>query len=85
MAFPLTPAWLYLPAVTATGEINEYLKNAQKADSGHWKPPPATNKSLWHRQLCEYMTKWVDEHRAGTADTWTDANRHAKTASGVWG
>jgi hypothetical protein len=83
MSFPLTPAWLYLPAVTATGEINEYLKNAQKADSGHWKPT-GYDKRLWHRQLCEYMTKWVDEHKTGAADTWTDANRHAKTESGVW-
>ena len=78
MSFPLTPHWLYLPAVTATGEIHEYLKMAQKADSAHWKPT-GYDKRLWHRQLCEYMTKWVDEHKAGTADTWTDANRHAKT------
>jgi hypothetical protein len=83
MSFPLTPAWLYLPAVTATGEINEYLKNAQKADSGHWKPT-GYDKRVWHRQLCEYMTKWVEEHKSGASDTWTDANRHAKTESGVW-
>lgn len=83
LSFCYTPAWLYLPMVTATGEIREYLKNAQKADSGHWKPT-GDDKRLWHRQLCEYMAKWVDEHKDGSVDTWTDANRHAKTESGVW-
>jgi hypothetical protein len=83
LSFPLTPRWLYLPAVTATGEINEYLKNAQKADSGHWKPT-GYDKKLWHKQLCEYMIKWVNEHKDGAQDTWTDAKRHAKTDSGVW-
>jgi hypothetical protein len=83
LSFVLTPRWLYLPAVTATGEITEYLKNARKADSGHWKPT-GFDKDIWHRQLCEYMTKWVEEHKSGTHDTWTDAGRHAKTDSGVW-
>ena len=75
LSFVLTPRWLYLPAVTLTGEIREYLKNAQKADSAHWKPTGYDTK-IWHRQLCEYMTRWVEEHKDGTADTWTDANRH---------
>ena len=83
LSFALTPRWLYLPMVTATGEINEYLKNAQKADSGHWKPT-GFDKKRWHAQLCEYMTKWVAEHKGGAADTWTDANRHARDDSGVW-
>jgi hypothetical protein len=83
LSFPLTPRWMYLPAVTMTGEINEYLRNAQKADSGHWKPT-GYDKKLWHRQLCEYMTKWVEEHKDGTQDTWTDSKRHAQTDSGVW-
>lgn len=83
LSFALTPHWLYLPMVTATGEINEYLKNAQKADSGHWKPT-GYDKRLWHKQLCEYMINWVDKHRDGAIDTWTDSNRHAKTESRVW-
>lgn len=83
LSFCLTPRWLYLPMVTATGEIREYLKNAQKADSAHWKPT-GFDKKLWHRQLCEYMQRWVETHIDGAADTWTDANRHARTKSGVW-
>ncbi len=83
LSFALTPRWLYLLCVTATGEINEYLKNAQKADSGHWKPT-GYDKKLWHKQLCEYLTKWVDEHKNGAPDTWTDGKRNTVSASGVW-
>lgn len=78
IAFVLTPRWLYLPMVTATGEINEYLKNAQKVDPGHWKPT-GYDKRRWHAQLCEYLTKWVQEHKGGIVDTWTNADRHEKT------
>jgi len=83
LSFALTPRWLYLPMVNATGEILEYLKNARKADSGHWKPT-GDDQRAWHAQLCEYMAKWVEEHKGGAADTWTDAKRRAKTDSGVW-
>lgn len=84
LSFALTPWWLYLPMVTATGEINEYLKNAQKAESNYWKPT-GYDKRKWHARLCEYMTAWVEAHRNGAADTWTDADRHARTDSGgVW-
>jgi hypothetical protein len=83
LSFVLTPRWLYLPMVSATGEIREYLKNAQTADSDHWTPS-GYDKRKWHAQLCEYMTKWVEEHKDGAIDTWTSTNRHARTASGVW-
>lgn len=83
LSFCYTPRWLYLPLATATGEINEYLKNAQTADSGHWKPT-GYDKKRWHAQLREYMRKWVYEHIDGREDTWTSANRHARDASGVW-
>lgn len=75
LSFVLTPSWLYLPMVTATGEIKEYLQKAQKADSTHWKPT-GYDKKKWHKQLCEYMTKWVNEHKDGAVDTWTDATRN---------
>ena len=80
MSFPYTPMWLYLPMTTATGEINEYLKNAQKADSQHWTPT-GFDKVKWWKQLAAYMTAWVEAHKEGVQDTWTDANRHAKTES----
>ncbi len=82
LSFALTPWWIYLPMVTATGEIREYLRNAQKADSGHWKPT-GWDKRKWHAQLCDYMRAWVAEHINGADDTWTDARRNAATESWV--
>jgi len=83
LATALIPWWLYLPMVTATGEIHEYLKNAQVADSAHWKPT-GYDKRRWFKQLQEYMREWVKTHVNGTEDTWTSADRHSRTASGVW-
>jgi hypothetical protein len=77
------PAWLYLPLVSATGEIKEYLKNAENADSGHWTPG-RYDKARWLSALKVYMADWVAAHKDGSADTWTNANRHAKNSEGVW-
>ena len=77
LSFCLTPRWLYLPMVNATGEIKEYLKNAKNGDGGkHWKP--VTEQKEWHSQLSEYMRKWVYEHLDGGEDTWTNVNRNTK-------
>ena len=83
LAIALTPAWLYLPMVTATGEVHEYLKNAQRFESDHWKPT-GYDKRVWYAQLRKYMREWVTAHQGGAADTWTSTDRHAKTDSGVW-
>jgi hypothetical protein len=80
LAFVLEPSWLYLPRVTATGEINEYLKKAEKSDNSRWMPP-GKDKKVWHRQLCEYMSTWVEIHKNGTEDTWTDATRNLRKAA----
>lgn len=82
LSFALTPRWLYLPMVNATGEIHEYLINAKKAETKHWKP--VEGQKIWHAQLCEYMINWVEEHKDGSVDTWTDSGRNAATESGVW-
>jgi hypothetical protein len=77
LAFVLTPRWLYLPMVTWTGEINEYLENAQTVESNHWKPS-GYDKKAWHSQLKQYMLGWVAAHKDGAEDTWT-RNRGAAT------
>lgn len=82
LSFCYTPRWLYLPMVNATGEIKEYLNMAKKSETAHWKP--VEGQKVWHSQLCDYMTKWVDEHKDGSVDTWTNPDRHAVTDSGVW-
>jgi hypothetical protein len=82
LACALTPAWLYLPMVSATGEIHEYLQQAQTADNEHWKPT-GYDKRTWHAQLGKYMHGWVVAHKDGAADTWTSADRHAYSTSEV--
>lgn len=77
----LTPWWLYLPAVNATGEIKEYLKNAQYENQQHWKP--ISEQKEWFSQLQDYMRKWIEEHIDGSEDTWTDPNRNKALKSGV--
>lgn len=77
LSFCVTPRWIYLPMVNATGEIKEYLKNAKKAETKHWKPVEGQKK--WHSQLCGYMKKWVDEHKDGRDDNWTNPDRHNKS------
>lgn len=82
LSFALTPRWLYLPMVRATGELTEYLRNAQTAESSNWKPTGFDAK-VWHAALCKYMREWVEKHKDGAVDTWTSANRHIRDASGV--
>lgn len=77
LAFAYTPRWLYLPMVTATGEIEEYLKNAQRSDSQHWTPT-GFDKEKWHAQLKTYMIEWVEKHKDGAKDTWTSKRHTAK-------
>jgi hypothetical protein len=80
LSFVLTPGWLYLPMVRATGELDEYLRNAQKAESDHWKPT-GYDDNVWHKALCEYMSGWVEAHKDGARDTWTSANRHSQQSA----
>lgn len=75
LSFTVTPRWLYLPLVNATGEINEYLANAN-TEGLNWRP--VKGQKEWHAQLSRYMTKWVEEHKDGSVDTWTNSNRHKK-------
>jgi hypothetical protein len=82
LSFALTPRWLYLPMVNWSGEIKEYLRMAETADAGHWKPT-GYDQRKWHGQLQQYMRDWVEEHKDGAEDTWTDPNRNAITQSGV--
>lgn len=82
LAIALTPAWLYLPMVRWTGEINEYLKMAKDADatSGRFKAGDySANVKAWHTELCRYMREWVAAHKDGVADNWTSTDRHLRS------
>lgn len=93
LALALTPWWLYLPMVRATGEIREYMAHAQHRLKGNHaisedearrvtSPSPAE----WYAGVQSYCRRWAHEHRDGRADTWTtDARQRATVnADGVW-
>lgn len=85
LAITLEPYWLYLPRVNWTGEINEYMAQAKNGD-GKYKTMKITTESQkkWFADVCEYLRKWVNEHKELKVDTWTPEAKKAITTSGVW-
>lgn len=82
LAIATTPAWLYLPMVKATGEIKEYMKDAERNSNGTLKVTASPEK--WWAGVQDYVKKWVAEHKDIKEDTWTTANRKALDENGVW-
>lgn len=72
LAIALTPAWLYLPMVRATGEIHEYRLCAIRDGvlSG------ASSHAEWFAGVQHYCRQWAYAHCGGAVDTWTPL-RHA--------
>ncbi|MEW5927824.1 MAG: hypothetical protein AB1941_10080 [Gemmatimonadota bacterium] len=78
LAIALTPAWLYLPMVRATGEISEYMR---LADTRNLVGGPAGKyagmnvhadaEGQWYANVRDYVRRWAYEHRDGRDDTWT--------------
>jgi hypothetical protein len=83
LALCLTPRWLYLPVVRATGEIREYRRLAAKGKYASMKTARASDRE-WFVAMVAYLRKWVDEHKDGKLDTWTPGGREAKDETGVW-
>lgn len=80
LAIAITPAWLYLPMVTATGEIDEYLQKAavfQRTGEGAASglSIDAVDPAKWYADVQAYCRKWVEEHKDGRTDGWTPATR----------
>jgi hypothetical protein len=82
LAISLTPAWLYLPLVRLTGEIKEYMKDAERNSNGALKQQPSDR--VWYAEVRAYVRKWVIEHKEIKEDTWTPRSRENITKSGVW-
>lgn len=76
LAIVLTPAWLYLPLVRLSGEIDEYMALA-KMRTAMGEPKYASmnlttgDEEQWYADVQEYLRRWVEEHRDGREDTWT--------------
>lgn len=77
LAISLTPAWLYLPMVRATGEIHEYMAHAKHRIIGNENVNAAERALLlagereWYAGVQTYCRRWAYEHRDGRIDTWT--------------
>lgn len=92
LAIALTPAWLYLPMVRATGEIHEYRAHAKHRIIGNEKVSAEERARLlgdeaeWYAGVQSYCRRWAMEHKDGKRDTWTSDARQRATADehGVW-
>ncbi len=90
MVIVIEPAWLYLPRVRWTGEIYEYMKHAKamnNQDPGKYSAMGLRTHSqrIWHRDMQNYVRRWIEEHKDGREDTWTpESKSQVKTDSGVY-
>jgi hypothetical protein len=90
LAIALTPAWLYLPLVRASGEIHEYMKRSEQKEGQKYASMVIYSDSQrqWYENMRGYILRWVEEHKDGREDTWTpkqDAgSREPHDEHGVW-
>ena len=93
LAIALTPAWLYLPMVRATGEIREYMAHASHRVVGNInitdeekRRVTSSSEREWYAGVQSYCRRWAFAHRDGAVDTWTSDARNRATVNeaGVW-
>lgn len=82
-ALCITPAWLYLPMVKATGEISEYMNLADKGKYDTMNCA-ASDARKWYLNVQRYLRRWVVQHKDGGEDTWTPAVREALDSTGTY-
>jgi hypothetical protein len=71
LATALTPRWLYLPMVTMTGEIEEYMslagvgkyKSDRMSEMAVLRRDNKLNKQNWHRVMTKYMADWAYKNK----------------------
>jgi len=90
LSITLTPAWLYVPMVRATGEVYEYLDRARIRSESNEALNIDERRELtsgdiarWYAGVQAYMCRWVEEHRDLKPDRWTGVQREPD-AEGVW-
>ena len=93
LAISLTPGWLYLPMVRATGEIREYMAHASHRVVGNInitdeekRRVTSSSEREWYAGVQSYCRRWAFAHRDGAVDTWTSDARNRATVNdaGVW-
>ncbi len=76
LATAFTPSWLYLPMVTLTGEIDEYLAESQKHARGskninadELEGMVSGDKKRWFKGFQSYVERWAYKHKDEVVDT----------------
>lgn len=82
LAICMEPWWYYLPRVIATGEIQEYMRMAQRKEASKGYTPALQSRKAWYLGIQEYMTRWIEEHKDGREDTWTKGTNYAERSRG---
>lgn len=85
LAIALLPAWIYLPMVRATGEIQEYMKDAERAHPD--MPLDKSSQRAWYASVQDYCRRWAMQHKDGIPDTWTATRKDSENTygeHGVW-
>lgn len=79
LAFTYTNRFMCILMTSATGEIVEYMRHSEiyKNMPEPWKPD-LVQKLMWYDVVCAHNSRWVEEHKDGKTDTWTE-NRHNPT------
>jgi len=84
LSFSFTPRIIYIPMTSATGEIYEYIKqNGMYNDKPIDWVPDLSLKRIWHEDVDLYMKDWVEIHKDGREDTWTNPEQHTIKENGV--
>ena len=74
MAIAITPWWLYLPLVTLSGELQEYIALSTPNSKYAWMSIDHHNKREWYENMQRYLLAWIQKHKDGRPDTWTPSN-----------
>ncbi len=74
LAIVITPSWLYIPMVSMTGELTEYMgltPDSKYLERDYSKTCPKT----WLRQVKDDMRRWVNTHKdLSGLDSWKNPN-----------
>lgn len=74
MAIVLTPTWLYIPLVKATGELPEYMGMARESKY-HEMGFDHSSPAAWYESVKRYILAWVETHKgADKDDGWLSGN-----------
>ena len=66
LAATILPAWIYVPMVLATGEVQEYMNYTSKKEGAAclMDDDAIQNAWVWYSELRAYLRQWAEDHKA---------------------